>query len=169
MIFVYDFCTYVYGRQLLMYLPRMGAPLHLSDRHGRGSRGIIKLGSFRFFTRGLMPPTKFQRGLLFISDFLTYSLWRHTGKPVVPFITFHRCDIPVRRTRLWQACPTCCLAGVAPKQNFNGWFLANHPLASPWCSAWADRKRFRQNDIRNMKNSAYDWNYCWPLMGENSL
>ncbi len=74
------------------------------DRHGRGSTGIIKLDSFRFFTRGLMSPTKFQRGLLFISDFLTYSLWSPTGKSVVPFITFHRCDIPVRRTRLWQAC-----------------------------------------------------------------
>ncbi len=96
MIFVYDFCTYVYGRQLLMYLPRMDAPC--------GSRGSIKLDSFRFFTRGLTPPTKFQRGLLFISDFLTYSLWSPTNKPVVPFITFHRCNIPVCRTRLWQAC-----------------------------------------------------------------
>ncbi len=69
MIFVYDFCTYAYGKQLLVYLPRMDAPLRPSDRRVRGSRGIIKLDSFRFFTRGLMPTTKFQRDLLFISDF----------------------------------------------------------------------------------------------------
>ncbi len=169
MIFVYDFCTYVYGRQLLMYLPRMDAPLHPSDRHGRGSRGIIKLDSFRFFTRGLMPPTKFQRGLLFISDFLTYSLWRHTGKPVVPFITFHRCNIPVRRTRLWQACPTCFLAGVAPKQNFNGWFLAITRCQAHGVLRKRIEKDLDKTILEIWRSSAYYWYYCCPLTGENSL